>query len=275
MRSVTYVCAIAACVALFTSLEDPARAELLQNGQVLKDVRENSVNVRVTAEGEDTSVVTVGTAEGARSVRLLDPFDAVQQLRVAPDRRAVTIVGDSRGGTRLVVIDAAVGKVAHSTFAFAPAVSPRGNLIVSEVFRSRVEPNQSAKYEVLALRGVATGGQVHRQRFFPTDDRNHSRQSDFFWVAPNTIAFLDLADDTSSLVVVQFREDGRTGRIVAKDLDTDQFVRRADVDSTSPAASAIYGPSITRIEGAGMLLRLTFPSSTALLVKRADVLVWN
>lgn len=265
--------------ALVLFLTTSAVAPIVQaQERVLITLADASVQARAVAKEDRQVALQLDTPkqEGTRELALDPTVRSVRQLILSPRKERIGVIGDVGGGVlQVAAVDVSTASVAAAFYAFAPAVSPSGRFIAYEQSRPRNAPNQSATYGVLDLeQGSGTSVKLAPQRVYPNDTAAHQRQSPFFWLTPDTVVFLDMADEESRVVAVRMGTDGTIARVEARPLDIGLMVNAADVDSGSPPASALYGPNIVRIPGEGFVVRLKFPAESALKVRRVDVRLW-
>lgn len=238
----------------------------------LKAISGRSVAVRVVDRGlAGVYAELTKNDELIRRVAIEPPLQAVESLTVSPKEDYVGLIGRVGRILRVIGIQTRTGTVTTDTFALAAEMSPDDRFVIVEDFRTRVATRQSASYRILSL----AAGAAPLAWSYPIDGADHQRQSDFFWVSDNVVAFLDLSGDRVRLVAVELLPDGSVARSATKDLDTLDLVNLREVNSDAPPASAIYGAAITRIDSPGLVLRLVFPKSPTLLARRVDVHVWQ
>ncbi len=261
------------CLMLFLTMSVVAPIVQTQE-RVLTTLADASVQARAIVKGDRVALqLDTPNKEGTRELALDPSVRSVLQLVLSPRKQRI---GDVGGGVlQVAAVDVSAASVATAFYAFAPAVSPSGRFVAYEQSRPRNAPNQSATYGVLDLeQGSGTSVTLAPQRVYPNDTTTHQRQSPFFWLTPDTVVFLDMADEESRVVAVRLGTDGTIARVEARPLDVSSMVNEANVDGDGPPASALYGPNIVRVPGEGFVVRLKFPAEYALKVRRVDVRFW-
>ena len=238
---------------------------------LVQNVQQFSVNA-VAVNGQ--SRLALGSL-GSPGVQVLLRSEArrVEVVQESPTSGIVIAVAASgAGGQTVDVIDFNLGDKITSFPAFAASVSPDGSFVAFEAFRRGND--DAVRYCVIP----ATSGKIASNHFsdyctFPGDDLKHTRMSNLQWLDSNTVAFIDYSNKKSHLVVIQLDQKGTVTRSATKALPPDDIVNGAS-NPTAPLAKGILNPEITKLDGEGLQVRLRFPLSGFLRVRRIDITVW-
>lgn len=206
-----------------------------------------------------------------------------QQAPVTKTKDGTTVTVSPRG--TVVVLNEVPGAVMVSIKGvdnatmefptFHPALSPDGRFVVFE----RHQPRHADEPTVLALVDIEQPGDEPAKAvgFFPGDQNEHVLNSELQWVDARTFAFIDvgLTAETSWIVAAEVGEEGGIVRLARRELDPAILIDPANMDSDRlPPAFGVGWAKISRLEDAGLFLRLLFPTSPLFKVRRLDIKVW-
>jgi hypothetical protein len=234
------------------------------------------VRVVRTIEGSVALRIDDAGRQSSAEVRLNDATREVVEVTGTPDGQRVVAIGKATAAVTVDVVDVANATNTLSVLAFVAAVSPDKRYVVYQCFYRRNDPRPVVRFVSLPLEGTPEQmAEAAASGFYPRDQASHTRQSSLFWVQDDTVAFLELADDTARVVVAQMRGLVGAVRVATRDLDADQLVKPGVLPDSTPLSFALYDPTITALPGPGLRLRLRFPNEPALLARRVDLTMWE
>lgn len=266
------------CVAGMITSVFAGSVAVVQAGQVAVPSSSVSTIAATSAVEYDRIRLTYeDSRSGVKGSVLLSPVNnSVKKVVSAADGYFIAI-GDIGAGELISLVDEYSQTVVDRMLTSAAAVSPDERVIVFQGFTPRMAPPSSAEYYAMSVGSLSASTKLWARRIFPSDQKRHSRASDIQWVRADVVAFLDYTPGETALVVAEVDPGAEVRRMKVRPLPTNRLVNAEDVDGGSPPAVALSGAKITDAgsDDAGLVVRLTFRTSTALKVNRVDVEVWD
>jgi hypothetical protein len=270
-RIVVSICMFAAAVYI------PVTVDAITAAQNVVRMRPYEASLQVLA-GESTGLVLRHT-DGSTTEYPIDV--AVTSLKAAahsPSGR-VTIVAETDGGVYVMVVVPASATTLAGGFAASAAVSDNGRFILWDRPQPAGAPLQSSEYrlvdvDALPLPTDTTTAPVVGHVVYPTGGTDsHIRASAITSVGDSTFAFLDLS---STATVVAIRAIlGEAPSVVTRPLTPSDLVDPAQIEGAALPATLAAGPSISRVSGEGLVVRLDFAApSTGHSGKSARLRIW-
>ncbi|HEY0875849.1 MAG TPA: hypothetical protein VGD94_20405 [Vicinamibacterales bacterium] len=192
-------------------------------------------------------------------------FDvAVTSLKAAahsPSGR-VTIVAETDGGMYVMVVAPASATTVAGGAAASAAMSDNGRFILWDRRQPAGGPPQSSEYrlvdvDALPLPADATAAPLGGEVVYPTTGTNpHIRASTISSVGDSTFAFLDLSS-TATVVAIR-ATPGEAPSVMTRPLTATDLVDPAQLDGAVLPATLAAGPTISRVPGEGLVVRLDF-----------------
>jgi len=247
-------CALAGIVCLPLSTEAIAPAQkVIRTGPYeasLQALANGSTGLVLRHEDGTTTVYPIGVAA-----------TSLKAAAHSPSGR-VTIVAETDGGMYVMVVAPASATTVAGGAAARAAVTCNGRFILWDRRQPAGGPPQSSEYrlvdvDALPLPADATAAPLGGEVVYPTTGTNpHIRASTISSVGDSTFAFLDLSS-TATVVAIR-ATPGEAPSVMTRPLTATDLVDPAQLDGAVLPATLAAGPTISRVPGEGLVVRLDF-----------------
>ncbi|HEY0875846.1 MAG TPA: hypothetical protein VGD94_20390 [Vicinamibacterales bacterium] len=177
----------------------------------------------------------------------------------------VTIVAETNGGMYVMVVAPASATTLAGGAAASAAVSDNGRFILWDRPQPPGAPPQSSEYrlvdvDALPLPTDPTGAPLGGEVVYPTAGTDpHIRASAITSVGDATFAFLNLSHAATAVAIRATR--GEAPSVVTRPLTATDLADPAEIDGAALPATLAAGPTISRVPGDGLVVRLDFAAA--------------
>ena len=231
------------------------------------------------------SKATVMLLDGKTTLRLEAPNAAPRLIPLSGDWKQVTMMRFSQDASRLAIIgrgaasqaaivDVASGSTLVTFPVSAAVVSPDARALIVER-AGNVQPGPS-RFSLIPLAGPegllrssSDSLDIH------TDGRAAARLSDFVWLDPEVVAFVELTGSEARVVALQVDPSGKIQKRAEKAIPAQVFVDTAFLKDRAAAARAFSGVEITRIPSSGLTLRVNLAPGASVKTRATELQMWQ
>jgi hypothetical protein len=174
----------------------------------------------------------------------------------------VTIVAETASGMSVMVVAPTTATMLAGGLAASAAVSDNGQFILWDRPQPAGAPPQSSEYRLVDVDALTASSDMSAAPLagrvvYPTGGTDtHIRASAITSVGDSTFAFLDLSSTATVVAIRAIR--GEAPSVVTRPLVPTDLVDPAQIEGAALPATLAAGPSISRVLGEGLVVRLDF-----------------
>ena len=212
----------------------------------------------------------------ARLVPLAEGWTEVSMLRFSGDATRLAMIG--RGGRpQAAIVDVPTGRTVVTYSISAAAISPDARaLIIEHADKAQAPTARMSRFSLIPLNApenllspASTTLDIH------TDGRTVTRQSDFVWVDPEVVTFVEFSGSEARVVALQVDPSGKIQKRGEKPLPADLFTDPSILKDRAAFGRAISGIEITRRPTSGLTLHVNLPPGPAVKTRTTELQIWQ